>query len=119
MKKTHAISKLETLKAHLKSYLKGFPILVKIKHSIWDSSRGSTSHNVLRTFPLYSPNSGGGRYKDRAGLTVQTINQIFPALSALSTYANGTIISIQNIEDLPNGNFELKATSDLKILLDK
>src|SRR6266446_5867359 len=70
--------------------LKKSPSLVSVKRSIWgkyfdfwqkyfDFSR----LNVCRTFPLFTPHSGG-RYKDKARLTIQAINQTIPLLSTFA-----------------------------------
>ncbi|MFM0249787.1 hypothetical protein [Paraburkholderia sediminicola] len=106
-----------SFKSDLRAYLKNFPTLVKVKRWIW-SFVNSTNHDVVLSFPLYAPDSAG-RYHGKAALTIQAINQIFPFLSALSASANGKVIQMQNIENFPKTDIEIKAVSDLKILLDK
>jgi hypothetical protein len=104
----------------LKNWLKKFPPIVKIKRRIWagfDPANGTTTLNVLSTFPLYAPNSAG-RYKDRAALTLQTINQVFPFLCALSERLNGRLTEVEDIAGIPKTEQEKQAVSTLKERLD-
>ena len=104
----------------LKSQFKKFPLIVKIKRRIWSSLRGirdSTTLNILATFPLYLPYSAG-TYRDRASLTIQAINQLFPFLGALSKSVNGNVLAIEDITNFPQTEPEKLAVAKLKERLD-
>jgi hypothetical protein len=63
----------------LKQFLKAIPGLVVVAKKVasmagWnDSERGRSSLNILKTFPLYRPNSSGD-YQSRSDITIKTIN---------------------------------------------
>ena len=102
----------------LKSCLKQFPLLVKIKRGIWSlfaGSRGDTENKIL--FPLYRPHSAG-HDEDKAALTIQTINQIFPFLSALSESINGKLLPVEDIAGVPKTDQDRLSARALKERLD-
>ena len=88
-------------------------ILVLSHVEIKDRNSGTTKHNVLQTFPLYRPNSSGN-YKDRASLTVQTINQVFPFLCSLSKSVNGKLLPVEDIANFPKTNQDHASVNALK-----
>jgi hypothetical protein len=109
------------LKLKIKRFLKQFPELVRLKRNIWrifDSSVGRSKLDILFSFPLYIP-STGGTYKERSALTIQTINQVFPFLSSLSTSVSNKKIEISDIRGFPKSVDDFRALDDLKILFDK
>jgi hypothetical protein len=73
--------------------------------------------DLIQTFPLYAPCSAGP-YQQRAQLTIQTINQIFPSLAKLIDGLDGPLISVQNIIDLPKTELERKAVAEIKLIFD-
>jgi hypothetical protein len=100
----------------LKSQLKQFPFLVNTKRRIWsfyDDSNGVTTLDMLDTFPLYVPNSAGS-YKDRARLTAQTINQIFPFLSSFAECVKGKLLTAENIASVPKTDQQKISAAALK-----
>jgi len=104
--------------------LKKYPILVSVKRSIWgkyfdfrQKYFDSTRLNVCRTFPLFTPHSGG-RYKDRARLTIQAINQTIPLLSVFALSVRQKQ-HITRIEDFPVSAQDLEAAREIKICFDK
>jgi len=60
----------------------------------------SSKLDLIQTFPLYAPCSAGS-YHQRAQLTIQTINQVFPSLAKLVDDMDRQLISVQNITDFP------------------
>jgi len=104
----------------LRRHIKQFPLLVAVKRFIWkffDGTNGRTSLNLLHTFRLFVPNSAG-TYEDRAQLTIQSINQTVPFLSALAQTATGKQLDVVNISTFPRSQEELAAARDLKERLD-
>lgn len=73
---------------------------------------------VCQTFPLFSPASEGS-YKQRAQLTIQTINQTIPFLSSFAASVGSRKISVTQIDNFPASNEELEAGNELKGYLDK
>jgi hypothetical protein len=105
--------------------LKKSPILVSVKRSIWgkyfdfrekyfDFSR----LNVCRTFPLFTPHSAG-TYKDRARLTIQTINQTIPLLSTFTKSVGRVQHNITSIKNFPVSDKDLEAAREIKGYFDK
>jgi hypothetical protein len=76
-----------------------------------------TTLNILQTFPLYLPYSTGS-YKERAALTIQTINQVFPLLCSLTESVNGSLVAPQAIADAPTSEKEKSSVDGLKKYLD-
>jgi len=108
------------MRHRLKAWLKKFPLLVKFKRSIWSRINGDVGKSrldILSTFPLYAPYTGG-KYRDKAQLAIQTINQVFPFLSELSRTASGNLQSVKNIAEFPRTAHEREAASKLKERLD-
>ena len=73
--------------------------------------------DLIQTFPLYAPCSAGP-YQQRAQLTIQTINQVFPSLAKLIDGQDGPLISVQNIADFPKTELERKAAAEIKPIFD-
>ncbi len=98
----------------LKNWLGQSPLLVRVV----DGLRGQTTTlNVLRTFPLFVPFSAGG-YRDRAALTIQTIDQVFPFLCRFCERLHGRLAEPQPIRDVPVSTGEKASVARLKELLD-
>jgi len=83
----------------------------------YDPSRGVTSLDVLRSFPLFSPFSAG-RYKDKAALTIQTINQTIPLLSTFSSSFGAPRLPVESITTFPKSPEDARAVVELKRCLD-
>jgi hypothetical protein len=98
----------------VKSYLKKFPGLVALKNS--ETYFEKSSLNLVSTFPLFTPKSGGF-YKDRAILTVQSINQTFPFLSTLAA-SLGHRTEISSVENFALSQEDRESAAALKICLD-
>jgi hypothetical protein len=105
--------------------LKKSPSLVSAKRSIWGSYFDFRQKyfdfnrvNICRTFPLFTPHSGG-KYKDRARLTIQTINQTIPLLSTLATPVRQKKNNIARIKDFPVSDQDLEAAREIKVYFDK
>lgn len=73
--------------------------------------------DLIQTFPLYAPCSAGP-YQQRAQLTIQTINQVFPSLAKLIDGLDGPLISVQNIAYFPKTELERKAAAEIKPIFD-
>jgi hypothetical protein len=74
---------------------------------------------VTQSMGLYSPHSAGS-YQDRAALTIQTINQIFPFMSSFASYINEGKYPTQKIEDVfPFSEENDKVSNGIKVLFDK
>ncbi len=103
----------------LKKFLKKFPLLVKIKKSvffIFSDQNGFNVLNVNNTFPLFAPNSAG-KYVDKASITIDSINQTIPYLLKIP----GLSLSISPVLDITNNPFFTKdqvSSSVLKTLFD-
>lgn len=99
-----------------------FPVVAAAKHWVWllrTSLRNKTRFDVVSTFPLYAPCSGGD-YKDLAALTVRSINQVFPLLCSLASTLHPTKpVRIVKLEDFPSSNEEAAAGRELRLLFDK
>jgi hypothetical protein len=110
----------------VKRYLQQFPVLVAAKKHLWkifvpatyDRAKGTTSLNVLQSFPLFAPFSDG-KYEDKATLTIQTINQTVPLLSSLATLVGKRKLEISPIQSFPTSDREHETVAELKTYLDK
>lgn len=98
------------------SWLKKSPALVRMKR-VLEGTAGKSRLDVLSSFPLYLPNSAG-KYKDRAPLTIQTINQTFPFLSQLIHTINGSLLPVEDIASFPKGQEEKASVDKLKVKFD-
>jgi len=72
---------------------------------------------LIETFPIYVPYSAGGEM-DRAKLTIQTINQIFPFLSSLAASAGARTVEVKDISTFPESKEDFEAVQSLKKYLD-
>jgi hypothetical protein len=77
----------------------------------------SSKLDLIQTFPLYAPCSAGS-YQQRAQLTIQTINEVFPSLTRLIDGLDGPLISVQNITEFPKTGLERKAVAEIKPIFD-
>lgn len=112
----------------LKSFLKKIPLAISINrylrrkatHFLYgaDEQKRFTKINVLRTFPLYKPASGG-TYEDRSRLTIQTINQTMPFLSSLAQSVSTRTINFIDMKTFPTSAADLEASNALKGCLDR
>src|SRR5271163_3880502 len=105
--------------------LKKSPFLVSVKRSIWGEYFAFRAKyfdfnrlSVCRTFPLFTPHSGG-RYKDRARLTIQTINQTIPLLSTFAMPVRQKQNNVTRIKDFPVSEQDLEAAREIKRCFDK
>jgi len=122
----------------LRQYLKGFPLLVRMKRYVWmpfselarmrrrlwrrwfdpTRGRGTTQLNVLRAFPQFRPYSAGS-YEDKSNIAIQTINRTFPSLSSFaSSLLRRQSLEIKPIQKFPQSSDELDAAAQIKELLD-
>ncbi len=106
---------------YLKNWLKSFPILVELKRKLWslfDPKVGTTRLNIIQAFPLYLPNSAGC-YQDKARLTLETINRVFPSLNSFVQFVQNKISVVKNIEEFSLSSRSKSSAILLKQLLDK
>lgn len=101
----------------VKAWLKNVPFLVETKQRV-EGTAGSTRHDVLTSFSAFIPNSAG-KYKERAALTIQAINQAFPALQSLADSLNVKPLQVEDIATLSSDEEVADAATRLKVLLDK
>ena len=74
--------------------------------------------DILAAFPAFSPYSAGS-YEDKSQLTINTINQVFPALSALA-YALGLApAKVVDIQAIAGSNKDRQSAERLKTHLDR
>lgn len=90
-----------------------FKLIRKIKLKI-RSFFHFTVININKNFESYSPASFGS-YKDRAKLTINTINQVFPRLDSLNNYVNKNTLPIINLKDI---NADKKSVLKFKKIFD-
>ncbi len=112
----------------LKNYLKRYRIAVALKRYAADrryellygrdGNKGCTRLNILRTFPLFRPNSSGS-YQDKANLTIQTLNQTIPCLRALAVSVASRTLQAADIEAFPQSAAEIASANHLKECLDR
>ena len=105
----------------IKQWIKSSPLIVKIKRKVWAFFYGSSDVsklNVNKTFPSFPPFSAG-TYKDRAILTIEAINQVFPFLSSLSKHLKDGGIVVEKIESLSIDPQNKSSSYALKKILDK
>ncbi|MGA8022839.1 MAG: hypothetical protein WA361_06005 [Candidatus Acidiferrales bacterium] len=105
--------------------LKRSPSLVSVKRAIWGSYFNFRQKyfdfnrlNICRTFPLFTPHSGG-KYKDRARLTIQSVNQTIPLLSSFAMAVRQKPNNITRIRDFPVSDQDLEAAREIKRCFDK
>ena len=94
---------------NLKKYIKKYLLLILFRYQKYRRLRlteGKTNINILKTFPLFEA-CGWGLYSIRASLTIQSINQVIPALENISevskrhiNFENEIIKSINSRSDL-------------------
>lgn len=107
---------------NIRNSLKNFPWLYSLLRNLYrafdlNRSGGRTYLDVVKTFPLYRP-CGAGRYKARAQLTIQSINQTLPFLSELVKFLNGGLIAVTDIVDFPKNDKDLISALELKKYFD-
>lgn len=108
------------MKTKVKDWLKRYPQLVSLKRKIWsrlDGTTGTSTIDALATFPLYAPYTGG-KYADKAAMTIGAINEAFPLLGRLALTAQGHLQPVEDISDFPKTAPERDAAARLKELLD-
>ena len=102
----------------LRDRLRRIPWLLRLKRHLWLVFFDSKRLHVLRSFPLYVPNSAG-QYDDLAALTIQAIDQVFPFLSALATDFHGPRPALQPLEEFPRSDGDREAAAAAKALFDR
>jgi hypothetical protein len=115
-----AVEKIMDLTRELKDWLKQSSFLVRWKRKIWsalDGTTGVSKLDVLKQFPLYVPYTGG-KYRDRAALTLRAIDQTIPFLCELSRTANGSLTSTRDIVGFPKTQEDRDTADKLKERLD-
>ena len=115
------LSFFDSLSRAARQYLKRYDFVVRIKRKFWppvEIGLESTPLNVINTFPLYAPNSGGD-YKDIADITIRSINQTIPLLTSLARLSTGKNIKLTAMQAFPTTREELQAADQLKKYLDK
>jgi SAM-dependent methyltransferase len=80
-------------------------------------TRNATTLSIPSTFPLFRPYSAGA-YEDRANLTIQAINQVFPFLSSLVKSVNGEVLEVIDISTFPKTDREKSSVEKLKTHLE-
>lgn len=89
-----------------------------VLNRLFNPRTGRTRLHILRSFPLFSPNSQGN-YKDRAALAIQTINQTIPLMSTLAHALGSRKLELTPIDRFPSTAADMEAAIALKQLLDK
>lgn len=105
----------------VRKVLKKVPFLVSAKRYLWNlvkQREGVTTLDVLSAFPSFAPNSDGN-YKDKAEVTLQTINGTVPALRSLLISLRSRMPEITDVEYVPRSDEDRLACSQLKTYLDK
>jgi hypothetical protein len=98
----------------IKALIKSVPFVVRAAELVRPRS---TTLNILQTFPLYLPNSAG-KYRDRAKLTIQTTNQIFPFLREFAQQVTGTLLDVENVTSTPVTDMGVASVPAMKERLD-
>ena len=125
-----------SLAHQVKTHLQKIPVLVLAKRYVWKNTREKYSNlrrkyfhlrgkyfdfnrlNVCHAFPLFAPNSSGA-YKDRAQLSIQTINQLIPVLSDLATSTGQREREITSITQFLISDEDVEAAEEIKEYFDK
>jgi hypothetical protein len=69
-------------------------------------------------FPMFAPNSAGSRAQ-KAELTINTINEVFPALCRLRQSVGGEVAEFLSVEDFCKSESQRLAAGRLKVLFDE
>jgi hypothetical protein len=111
-----------------KAWLRGFPFLLTAKRKVWGKFQrhesfvygfdGTTNLNLVTRFPLYAPATSGS-YEDKAEITIQTINQIFPLLSNFARVQREKHSDVRDIQKFTESSEDLQAADELKKFLDR
>lgn len=101
----------------LRILIKRIPGIVALKRALCLKFLDFTRLNLPRAFPLFAPNSSG-RYHPRAALTIQSVNQTMPALSAFAASIGLHRAVVEDVECVAWSEEERKAAADLKKILD-
>ena len=97
--------------------LKHCAAIVSLKRKIWRKYVEFSRLNIPETLLSFRPNSAGS-YNARALLTIQAVEQTFPALSALAIKIGLRESQVENIDSGVYSAEENRAIDDLKNLLD-
>lgn len=73
--------------------------------------------DLVETFPAFTPYSAGS-YEDKAQLTVEAINQLFPALHELVSSVGSVGPRVSNIDAMANSSRDIQSAAELKRYLD-
>ena len=97
---------MQNLKKYFKRYLS--PILLHYnKYRNLRLTEGRTSLNILQTFPLFEA-CGWGLYPIRSSLTIQSINQVIPALASFANLSKRHLLFENEITKLIESKSTLK-----------
>lgn len=100
--------------------LKAIPLFVYMRRKLWlyDKNRAYfVKLNIYKSFPAFRPSSGG-KSKDLANLTIQSINQIFPLIESLLTSLS-IDIPIISIDEFSKRSNSHQPSTELKVLFDQ
>ncbi len=87
-----------------------------IKKRRWDPVYdGFSSINILETFPAFVAN-GWGLYRDRAPLTIKSVNQTIPALAKIASTTAHRLISVEPIEVFVKAEMAIPGSEELRAL---
>lgn len=105
----------------LKRILRLLPFASQAKALIRDlviDPQRETLLDVLSTFPSFAPNSAGS-YADKVPLTINALNESFPALTALLRVIDAPVVQCRPIETFAVTAAECDAAASLKMFLDR
>ena len=94
-----------TLTQHAKKFSQRFPGIVQKKRAIWHKLFNFNRINVQESFPAFATTSAG-EYSDISAITLQSINQTFPALSRFVDYLELRKADVVAIESFPKNDVE-------------
>ena len=111
----------------VKAYARAFPFLMAANQKLRKRFQkpesfsygldGTTTLNLVTTFPLYAPFTSGS-YDDKAETTIQTINRLIPLLSDFAKAQRGKQLDIIDIREFPVSSVDLQCADELKKFFD-
>ena len=97
---------MQNFKKYIKRYLSPF-LLRYNKYRNLKLTEGKTSLNILQTFPLFEA-CGWGLYPIRSSLTIQSINQVIPALASFANLSKRHLVFENELITLIDSKSALK-----------
>lgn len=101
----------------VKKWLKKSPFLVATKRRVF-ARLSFTPIDIVSAFPAFVPNSAGG-YRDRAALTIQTINQLVPLLADLSAISGRRPPQLELVTEFPTSEKAREAVKEIEKVLEQ